>query len=155
MSFLKNLFGRKDEGKPVEPIFPGESFRIFKLNLPDGWGLASANKAYDNYANKAIYGWHVLVELEVINKNDNGHPINEEALRLTQLEDKIKIFLGQTQTVHFVARITRNGFRNLLFYIDKPTISQEQLTTFCDEVMKEKKLPSSFPPQVRLRHKLF
>jgi hypothetical protein len=138
MTFLKNLFSRKSEGKPVEPIFPGESFTIFKLNFPDGWGLATANKAYDNYANKSFYAWHVLVELEVIVKNENGHPIDEEALKLNELEEKVNAFLKQSQTVHFVARITRNGFRDLLFYIDKPTITQQQLSAFCDEVMNER-----------------
>jgi hypothetical protein len=36
MSFLKNLFGQKGEPMPSEPIFPGESFTIFKLDFPDG-----------------------------------------------------------------------------------------------------------------------
>jgi Family of unknown function (DUF695) len=138
MSFLKNVFGRKGEPMPSEPIFPGESFTIFKLDFPDGWGLASANKAYDNYPNKSFYGWHVLIELEVIDKNENGHPIDSEAAKLNAIEDKVDAFLKKNQTAHFVARVTRNGFRDLLYYIDKPAINQQQLAFFCDEVMKER-----------------
>lgn len=138
MPLFRNPFGRKSAEKPAEPIFPGESFSIFKLNFSDGWGLACANKAYDNYANKSFYAWHVIVELEIIEKNVNGHPLDKEALELNQLEEKIETFLKQSQTVHFVARVTRNGFRDLLFYIDKPTITQGQLKVFCDMVMKER-----------------
>jgi hypothetical protein len=138
MSFLKNLFGQKGEPMPSEPIFPGESFTIFKLDFPDGWGLASANKADDNYPNKSFYGWHVLVELEVIDKNENGHPIDSEGAKLNAIEDKVDAFLKKNQTVHFVARVTRNGFRDLLYYIDKPAINQQQLAFFCDEIMKER-----------------
>ena len=138
MSFLKNVFGRKEGATPSEPIFPGESFTLFKLNFPDGWGLATVNKAYDNYPNKSYYGWHVIVELEVIDKNGNGHPVDSEALKLNQIEEEINTFLKKTQTVHFVGRVTRNGFRDLLFYIDKPTINQQQLSDFCDPIMKER-----------------
>ena len=69
MSFLKKLFGQDNQvTQPIEPIFPGESFSISKITLQDGWGLATFNNKYIDYPNKSFFPWHVLVELEIIEK---------------------------------------------------------------------------------------
>lgn len=138
MGIFKKLFGIKDISQPSEPIFPGESFSILKLTFPDGWGLATVNKAYDNYPNKSLYPWHVLVEIEVMDKNENGHPTGSEAEKLNKIEEDIEKILKQSQTVHFVARIIRNGFRDLLYYIDEPRLKQSDISAFCDNIMKER-----------------
>lgn len=139
MKFLKNLFGQSNQStEPIEPIFPGESFSISKIDLPEGWGLATFNNKYNDYKNKVFYPWHVLVELEVIEKNDNGHPVDTDAEKLNQLEDEILAFMQGKHTVHFLGRITRNGFRDLLYYIDTPKFNQDEVNSFCDSIMKER-----------------
>jgi len=139
MKFIKKLFGQTIKSdEPVEPVFPGESFSIYKMNLPDGWGLATVNNKYNEYPNKAFFPWHVLIELEIIDKNDNGHPADKDAEKLAKLEEEILSFLKQKHTVHFLGRVTRNGFRDLLYYIDKPKIEQAEVNTFCDNIMKER-----------------
>lgn len=139
MSFLKKLFGQgKQVTEPIEPIFPGESFSISKLILQDGWGLATFNNKYNDYPNKSFFPWHVLIELEIIEKNDNGHPIDTDAEKLIKLEDEIMTFLKSKHAVHFLGRVTRNGYRDLLYYIDTPKFSQEEVNLFCDNVMKER-----------------
>lgn len=104
MGIFKKLFGNKSLSQPTEQIFPGESFSILKLDFPDGWGLATVNKAYDNYPNKFLYPWHVLVEIEVIDKNENGHPTGSEAEKLNKIEEDIEKMLNQSQTVHFCGK---------------------------------------------------
>ena len=138
MGIFKRLFESKSGSQPMEPIFPGENFSILKLNFTDGWGLATVNKAYDNYPNKALYPWHVLIEVEVIDKNENGHPTSSEAEKLNKIEEDIEKLLKQSQTVHFVGRVIRNGFRDLLYYIDQPRLSQHEVSAFCDNIMKER-----------------
>jgi Family of unknown function (DUF695). len=139
MSFLKKLFQGKTN-EPVEPIFPGERFSIIKLNFEDGWGLATINNLYNDYPNKSFFPWHVLVELEFTDKNENGHPANSESEKLIALEEKVLHFLQEKHTVHFIGRVTRNGARDLLYYIDKPRIEQAELSAFCDEIMKERNI---------------
>jgi hypothetical protein len=139
MKFLKRLFGQSDKNVGIsEPIFPGENFSISKLTLPDGWGLATFNTKYNNYPNKSFYPWHVLIELEIIDKNENGHPINTEAEKLVKLEDDILNFLKQKHTVHFIGRVTRNGFRDLLYFIDIPKFEEKEVNIFCDDIMKDR-----------------
>lgn len=138
MRFLKKLFGRNQVTHPIEPIFPGEGFSISKITLQDGWGLATFNNKYNDYPNKSFFPWHVLVELEIIEKNDNGHPVDTEAEKLIKLEDEIITFLKSKHTVHFLSRVTRNGYRDLLYYIDTPKFTKEEVNAFCDNVMKER-----------------
>ena len=141
MKFFKKLFGQDDiNNKPIEPIFPGERFSIYKINFPDGWGLATFNNKYNQYPNKTFFPWHVLVELEIVDKNDNGHPVDTDAERLAELEDEILNFLKQKHTVHFLGRVTRNGFRDLLYYVDKPKFEQTEVNAFCDGVMNERRI---------------
>src|SRR5690606_23317221 len=104
----------------------------------DGFALATFNNKYKDYPNKAFFPWHVLIELEIVEKNDNGHPVDKDAERLAKLEDEVMSFLKQKHTVHFVGRVTRNGFRDLRFYIDKPRFKQAEVYAFCDNVMKER-----------------
>jgi len=138
MALFRKMFGSKPALQPSEPVFPGESFSILKLNFPDGWGLATVNKAYDRYPNKLLFPWHVLVEIEVVDKNENGHPTAAEAEKINKIEESVEKMLNQTQTVHFVARIVRNGFRDLLYYIDQPKLKQHDVNAFCDNIMKER-----------------
>lgn len=138
MQFIKQVFGSRKPQQPVEPIFPGEQFTIYQLDLPGGLSFAAINQAYDHYPNKAIYSWHVLVELEVISKNEQGHPTDAETASLLKLEKTIRAFLGKSQTVHLAGRVNRNGFTDLLFYIDEPKLSQEEVDRFCNEVMQQR-----------------
>lgn len=138
MSFLKKLFSNSKPGQPAEPIFPGESFSIAKLNFPEGWGLATYNAAYRDYGNKKSFPWLVLIELGINSPNENGHPSDDDATQLIIQEENILRFLQQKHTVHFVARITRPGIRELLYYTDHPKFVQEEVHAFCDNIMLER-----------------
>ncbi len=139
MNIFRKFFGQKNKSnEPTEPIYPGESFSISKITLEDGWGLATFNSKYNDYQNKLFFPWHVLVELEIIEKNTNGHPIDTDAEKLAMMENEIMAFLKSKQTVHFLGRVTRNGYRDLLYYIDTPKFSQEEVNKFCDTVMNER-----------------
>ena len=126
--------------QPGEPVFPGENFSILKLNMSDGLALATVNKAYENYPNKSFYPFLVGIELEILDKNDSGHPVDTEAARLNQIQDEIETLLRQKHTVHSVARVTRNGTRDILIYIDTPKLIREELNTFFEAILKERQV---------------
>jgi hypothetical protein len=148
MTFLNKIFGQFGSTKLIEPIFPGENFSLVKLNMRDGVAFATVNQAYKNYPNKKVYPFLVGIELEVVDKNDNGHPVEAEASRLNQIQDEIETLLKQKQTVHSVARVTRNGARDILIYIDKPKVSQDELDTFFKDILKERQVNLSIKKDV-------
>jgi hypothetical protein len=90
---FKKLLGKgnlNDNSKPVEPIFPGTNFTIYKFDLPEGSALASINRAYDKYPNKIHFPWCVQLLLEIKEKNEKGHPTDNEAEVLNILEGRIE-----------------------------------------------------------------
>jgi hypothetical protein len=134
MSFLKRLFGSNNQKPPVEPIFPGESFSIMHMDMPEGLAFATVNEAYKDYPNKQHFPYLAGFELEIVNKNSNGHPDDEEAVIQNDLQERIENFLREKHTVHYVARVTRNGARDILIYIDKPKFSKEEAVAFMETI---------------------
>jgi len=102
--------------------------------MPDGLAFATVNSAYKDYQNKKHFPYLAGFELEILNKNDNGHPLDDEAEILNELQDKIERFLEEKHTVHSVARVTRNGTRDILIYIDKPKFTKEETKVFFDKI---------------------
>lgn len=127
---FKNLFAKTTPAK--EPIFPGESFSIFKLNLENGWGLATINKAYDNYHNKALFPWYAIINIHLQDQNENGHPTDREAEVLNSIEQRVTDYLKKGRTVHFIGRVIRPGERDLLYYLDDRKFPEEETKTFFD-----------------------
>lgn len=127
---FRNLFSKTPTAK--EPIFPGERFSMFKLNLKGGWGLTTINKAYDNYPNKALFPWYAIINIRLGDQNENGHPTDREAEVLNQIEQRVTVFLKQGRTVHFIGRVIRPGERDLLYYLDNRKFSEEETKTFFD-----------------------
>ena len=136
---LKKLFGRKDKEEkkygPTEPIFPGELFAVSEITDENGFfGISNVNQSYIDYPNKKYFPWCAQLLLEFEDKNENGLPTDEEALILNELEDKIENFLNIKHKVHFIGRVTRKDFRDLLYYIDHPRFTQEETDQFFDEI---------------------
>ena len=136
---FKNLFGgnkRQSESKstPVEPIFPNENFMVGQIDTEEGVGFINVNQAYDNYPNKKHFPWCAQLLIELKDKNENGHPTDQEAVILNELEDRIQSFLKKNHQVHFIGRVTRKDFRDLLFYIDQPRLDQAETKAFFDEI---------------------
>lgn len=138
MLFFKKLFEAQELPAPIEPIFPGEDFVDLECETVDGPAWAVINRAYDGYANKVIYAYQVLVELEAVYTDEAGFATENDTKRLNQVEKDVIDFLKSKQTVHLVGRVNRKSFRDLLIYIDEPKLEQEEVTLFCDEVMKER-----------------
>ncbi len=136
---FKNLFKRnKDQQKktsgPTEPIYPGENFTVGQIETEEGIGFANVNQAYNNYSNKKYFLWCAQLLLEFKDKNENGHPTDQESEVLNELEDKIENFLKDKRKVHFIGRVTRKDFRDLIYYMDQPRLDQDETARFFDKI---------------------
>jgi hypothetical protein len=132
---FKKLFGKSTSGKkPTEPVIPKEIFSFFKLTIDGSLAFAMINKGYENYPNKEFYPWYAVVLIEIHDKNKNGHPTSEEAVILNDLEDKITQFLNETQITHKIGRITKNGQREIIFYLTNPRLDQTRAQSFFDSI---------------------
>ena len=128
---FNKLFGHK---KPVEPIYPIESFTVGQIETDEGIGFININIGYRDYPNKKFYPWCAQLLIEFKDKNEKGHPTEKEAETLNELENKIGKFLRKKHTVHFIGRVTRKGFRDLIYYLDQPKLDQTETNIFFDEI---------------------
>ncbi len=124
----------------VLPIFPGENFLATELEFEEGTGFVVVNEAYINYPNKRLFPWSVQVLIEYQLKHETGLPTDEEASVLNEIEDEIVDFLKVNHQVHFIARLTRKDYRDLLYYIDQPGFDQKKSNEFFEKINLKRKL---------------
>ena len=80
-------------------------------------------------------------------------PAESEAQILNELEDKIETFIKEKHKTHFIGRITQNGFRNIIFYVDQPRFEQEKTNLFFDQVQVKRRV--NFTMEKTLNGKMF
>lgn len=134
MMFRRNKNKPEKTYGPAEPIYPGENFTVGQIETEEGIGFVNINQAYDNYPNKRYFPWCAQLLLEFKDKDESGYPTDQEAEVLNELEDKIENFLQEKHKVHFIGRITRKDFRDLIYYIDQPRLDQDGTKKFFDEI---------------------
>ncbi|MBI1285959.1 MAG: DUF695 domain-containing protein [Flavobacteriales bacterium] len=136
--FGKLFSGKKEPQKtygPTDPIFPGEEFVGSEINDENGfYGISIVNQAYNNYYNKKYYGWCAQITIEFQDKNENDLPTDSEAKILNDMEDEIEAFLNRKHTVHFIGRVTKKDYRDIIFYLSDPKFNKEEFNSFFDEL---------------------
>ena len=140
---FKKLFSKKEPKSygPTEPIYPGELFEVGEITDDKGFfGVSNINKSYDNYANKKYFPWWIQVTLELVDTDDRKMPTDNEAQVLNELEDKIEKFIKEKHKTHFIGRVTQNGFRDIIFYVDQPRFDQENTNLFFDKVQEQRRV---------------
>ena len=136
---FKKLFSKKEPKTygPTEPIYPAELFGVSEITDANGFfGIANINKSYDNYPNKKYFPWWIQVTLELEDVDDRKMPTASESQILNDLEDKIEAFISDKHKTHLIGRVTQNGFRDLIFYIDLPRFNQEKTNIFFDQIQE-------------------
>ncbi|MCB0538722.1 MAG: DUF695 domain-containing protein [Bacteroidetes bacterium] len=140
---FKKLFSKKEPKSygPTEPIYPGELFEVGEITADHRFfGVSNINKSYDNYPNKKYFPWWIQVTLELVDTDDRKMPTDSEAQILNELEDKIEKFIKEKHKTHFIGRVTQNGFRDIIFYVDQPRFDQEKTNLFFDKVQEQRRV---------------
>ncbi|QHL88949.1 DUF695 domain-containing protein [Nibribacter ruber] len=123
MVVVLGFFGlsKNRTGEAGKERFPLEDFSILQANDRNGGlGFLMVNQSYKNYEFKKEYPWYLWVDIEVREKNANGHPTSNEATHLNNLEDEIDAELKKVCGRHYLGRTTFEGTRELLYYVDDP-----------------------------------
>ena len=137
---FRNLFKKANAEKPIEPIFPEEKISTGKIEFEDGVGFLIVNEAYNNYPNKKYFPWCIQITLEYKDKNENGLPSESEADILNKIEDDMEAFIKQSHQTHFIGRVTKRDFRDILYYVDLPNFDEKSTREFLDRMNDIRKL---------------
>lgn len=114
---------------------------MFKGELSGRPLIAMVDVSYRIFPNKMEAPWFLSVSIPLQQPDHNGLATNTEAQALNQLEDSIEKLLAGTCTFHFIGRVTWNGYRELLYYLDSPEKAAQALQ---DLIEAKKTTPFAF-----------
>lgn len=108
-------------------VIPDEVFAILSWqdeNLP---AICVVNQALANFEPKVVFGWHLSIILTCEKFADNGMPTRDEKEILDRFGVDLDRHLKADGNALFLARITWNGTRQLLYRVYDPEIANEYL----------------------------
>jgi Family of unknown function (DUF695) len=107
--------------KDVFVILQGESD-----GLPDIWVI---NQALDRPGLKAAFPWHLSIIIEMEAYLKSGLPTEPEQEVLSRFADELRTHLETDGNAAFLASITWDGTRQLMFRVQDPERANAYLTT--------------------------
>ena len=120
------------EDKEFRVEIPKEHYQILNFNTDGLPGVAVVNKSLAEFEPKEVFVWHCSVMLQCEKLIENGMPSREEVEILDKfgdfLDDKIKGDDKEKPNGLFLARITWNETRELIWRIFDPEIANDFLT---------------------------
>lgn len=142
---FKKLFGRKGKNEGFnglqEPIFPEGPFAVSQISDESGfYGISNVNRGYNHYPNKKYFPWCVQLTIEFQNTNENGMPNDMESEILDDIEAKIEGFIAAKHKMHFIGRVTRKSFRDVIFYVDSPNFGEAYTNEILDGINKIRRI---------------
>ena len=120
------------EDKEFRVVIPKEHYQILNFNTDGLPGVAVVNKSLAEFEPKEVFVWHCSVMLQCEKLIEKGMPSREEVEILDKfgdfLDDKIKGADKEKPNGLFLARITWNETRELIWRIFDPEIANDFLT---------------------------
>jgi len=120
------------EGKEFKVLIPEESFRIIEFKQEGLPGIAVINSILADFEPKEVFEWHCSIMLQCESLIENGMPSREEVKILDEfgdyLDDKIKGDNKEKPNGLFLARITWNATRELIWRVFDPELTNDFLT---------------------------
>jgi hypothetical protein len=112
---------------------PRESLLVIQAvtdGLPDIWIV---NRALDGFAPRAELPWHLSVIIELADSNAAGMPTPAEQEVLGPFGEELRRKLQADDNAAFLASITWNGTRQLVFRVRDPERANAFLKTLVDD----------------------
>lgn len=118
-------------------VIPEERCRFIQFRQENLPGIAVINEALRDFEPKAVFAWHLSMMIRVEGVIENGMPAREEREVVDPFEDLLdSIFKGDDPgkpNALFLARITWNKTRELIYRVYEPEPAHEYLTRMINE----------------------
>ena len=120
------------EDKEYRVVIPIESFRTIEFIQEEFLGFAVVNESLAEFQPKEVFAWHCSIMLECEQSMENRLPSKEEVKILEEfgdyLDEKIKGQNKEKPNGIFLAKITWNRTRELIWRIFDPELTNDFLT---------------------------
>lgn len=118
-------------------IISEEDYKILNFKQEGLPGIAVINKSLVDFQPKEVFAWHCSIMLECEKLIDNGMPSKDEVKVLDQfgdfLDENIKGLDREKPNALFLARITWDETRELIWRVFDPKIINNFLTNLTEE----------------------
>ena len=122
-----SLFRSKAPSSGV--TIPKESAVILQCETDGLPELRVVNQALDRIAGSEAFSWQLSIIIDMAEKHDVGLPTSAETEVLKQLAKELRGHLEANSNAAFLASITWNGTRQLVFRVRDPEVAHAYLTT--------------------------
>jgi len=92
-------------------------FSMMQFEIETKLCFATINQNFKDYKHKNTFPYSIWVTVQTSNKNENGHPTDDEALIFNDLEDSLIATLAEKIPFCYVGRTTRDEYREIMFYV--------------------------------------
>jgi len=112
-------------------IIPDENYQILEFEQENLPGVAVVNSSLKRFEPKEVFSWHCSLMLELENLIENGMPSKEEIEIIDEFGDYLDRMIkvnDEHPNALFLARITWNGTRELIWRVFDPEVTNEFLS---------------------------
>jgi hypothetical protein len=117
--------------KEFKVIIPAEYYSVLNFRTDELPGVAVVNAALRSFESREVFGWHLSIMVQLKDLIDNGMPSESELDVIDDfgdfLDDKIKGENKEKPNALFLARITWNASRELIWRVFDPEITDKFL----------------------------
>ena len=113
---------------------PEEVHAIVQFKQDELPGVAVVNSALVEFEPKVVFSWHFSMLIDAKDLGENGMPTPEEQQVLYDFEDTIDPVVKAQGNALFLARVTHDGQRQLIYRVHSP----EPLNDYLQGLIKSK-----------------
>lgn len=106
--------------KDYQAVIPEETHTLVEFQKNHLPGVATINASLRDFEPKQWFPWHLSVMVEALELGEFNMPTPFEQQTLYDFEDEIEPFIKAGDNALFLARVTNNGWRELVYRIRDP-----------------------------------
>jgi hypothetical protein len=118
-------------------VIPEEVHTVLEFRQRDLPGFATVNTALRGFEPKLAFCWHLSVLLKCVDLIENRLPSPDEQKALYTFEDKLDHLIKANDNALFLARVTHNALRELIWRVHDPEVANSVI----QEIVRAKDHP--------------
>ena len=112
-------------------IIPDEVHTLREFRQRDLPGFATINTAFRGFEPKLAFPWHLSVLLQCVDLIEHRLPSPDEQKALYEFEDKLDSLIKANGNALFLARVTHDAHRELIWRVHDPEAVELSYSKYC------------------------
>jgi len=117
----------------IEIQIPTEDYSIIEYSQNGVVGMATINQALRGFNHKSAFPWHLSLIIVCNELNQDKMPSKAENDTLRAFEESLGTALQANSNAIFLASITKNGYRELIWRVHSPYSANDYLLDLIEQ----------------------